>query len=254
MDWIPDVEEEELERPRDPQVDPAKDALRAFFRENVASIFYQQQLEVIFEDVYFHWITVRALHELVQERRLLREQVPLPSGTYPLRVYRVPTHRNWRRQAKRLVELVSKYSSSDFARAVGRQGEIMFDAALPRFGFLPKGKDVREWEGRRWEKTHHNLDRVFVADGRAYGVEVKNTLKYIPKGELEIKLAICNALDLIPLFVMRFAPKAYNYQIIRSGGFSLLYKEQLYPFGSEILADEVRRELRSNPEGLALSV
>jgi hypothetical protein len=94
---------------------------------------------------------VRALYELTEEERLLREELPMPSGTYPLRLYRVPTHRNWRRQAYRLIERVSNYSSNDFARAVRRQGEAMFDAALPRFGFMPKARDVREWQGRRWE-------------------------------------------------------------------------------------------------------
>src|SRR5207249_12201035 len=107
---------------------------------------YQKQLEVLFEDVYFHWITVTVLYELTEEGRLIREEVPMPSGLYPLRVYRVPTHRNWRRQAYRLVETVAEYSSNDFARAVGRQGETMFDAALPRFGFMPRARDVREWQ------------------------------------------------------------------------------------------------------------
>jgi len=225
-------------------VDQAKDAVRLFFRENQTNVFYQQQLAVFFENVYFHWITVRALYELAEEGRLVREELPMPSGTYPLRVYRVPTHRNWRRQAYSLVERVSEYSSNDFARAVGRQGEAMFDAGLPRFGFMPKARDVREWQGRRWERTEHNLDRVFEADGRAYGVEIKNTLKYIPKVELSLKIEICRTLGLIPLFIMRFAPKVYNYELVQAGGFSLLFKDQMYPFGNERLAERVRAELR----------
>jgi hypothetical protein len=244
MEWHPDVEDDEAERPRDPMVDQAKEALRLFFRENQINVFYQQQLAVFFENVYFHWITVRALYELTEEGRLIREELPMPSGTYPLRVYRVPTHRNWRRQGHRLIERVSEYSSNDFARAVGRQGEAMFDAGLPRFGFMPKARDVREWQGRRWERTEHNLDRVFEADGRAYGVEIKNTLKYIPKSELLVKIEMCHLLGLIPLFIMRFAPKVYNFDIIGAGGFSLLFKDQLYPFGNEALAERVRGELR----------
>ena len=53
---------------------------------------------VLFEDTFFHWITVSALQELTAEGRLIREGVTLPGGTYPLNVYRVPSHRNWRRQ------------------------------------------------------------------------------------------------------------------------------------------------------------
>jgi len=244
MEWNPELDHEEPERPRDPTVDRAKDALRAHFRDNATSVFYQQQVCVLFEDPFFHWITVSALQELTAEGRLLREQVALPGGTYPLNVYRVPSHRNWRRQARRMVERVAHYSSSDFARAVGRQGEVMFDAALPRYGFVPRARDVREWQGRRWEQTEHDLDRVFEADGRFYGVEIKNTLKYIPKAELEIKMAMCRFLGLRPLFIMRFAPKAYMNDLWRAGGFGLLFKDQLYPFGNETLAAQVRAELR----------
>src|SRR5262249_24949858 len=136
------------------------------------------------------------------------------------------------------------YSSSDFARAVGRQGEMMFDAALPAVGFAPRGRDIREWQGRRWTETEHDLDRVFEADGRTYGVEIKNTLKYIPKGELDLKIRMCRFLGLRPLFIMRFAPKVYTFELYKAGGFGLLFKDQLYPFGNERLAETVRAELR----------
>ena len=175
---------------------------------------------------------------------MIREELPMPRGTYPLRVYRVPTHRNWRRQAYAMIGRVAQYSSNDFARAVGRQGETMFDAALPRFGFMPRGQDVREWQGRVWTRSEHDLDRVFEADGRAYGIEIKNTLKYIPREELFLKIEMCKTLGLIPLFIMRFAPKVYNYEIFKARGFSLLFKDQLYPIGNERLAEQVRTQLR----------
>lgn len=174
MEWIPDNHEDEPQRPRDPTVDLAKNVLRAHFRDNAENVFYQQQLSVLFEDTFFHWITVSALQELTAEGRLLREEVPLPSGTYLLNVYRVPSHRNWRRQGRRLAEQVAHYSSSDFARAVGRQGELMFDAALPRFGFVPRAKDVREWQGRRWEQTEHDLE--YEKPGRMLGAAARNCI------------------------------------------------------------------------------
>src|SRR5438445_7911604 len=111
MDWFPEIHEDEAERPRDPTVDRAKEALRAHFRDNGTDVFYQHQLAVLFEEPFFRWITVSALHELTAEGRLIIEEVPLPGGTYPLNVYRVPSHRNWRRQAQRLAERVAHYSS-----------------------------------------------------------------------------------------------------------------------------------------------
>jgi hypothetical protein len=244
MEWLPDVESDEVEGPRDPRVDQAKEALRVFYRENPTGVFYQQQLAVIFEDTFFHWVTVRALYELAEEGRLIREELPMPSGLYPIRVYHVPTHRNWRRQAYDLVRAVAEYSNDEFARAVGRQGEAIVDAALPRYGFMPKAVNVNEWRGRRWDRSGHDLDRVFEADGRAYGVEIKNTLKYIPKGELTLKTEMCAVLGLIPLFILRFAPKSYTYQVYKAGGFCLLFKDQLYPFGAERLAERMRNELK----------
>jgi hypothetical protein len=82
-----------------------------------------------------------------------------------------------------------------------------------------------------------------VRDGVAYGVEIKNTLKYIPSDEFAVKLEMCRFLGLRPLFIMRFAPKSYNYQIIGAGGFSLIFKYQLYPFGQKAFADRVKEQL-----------
>lgn len=42
---------------------------------------------------------------------------------------------------------------------------------------------------------------------------------------------------------MRFAPKSYNYEIIRSGGFVLLFEDQMHPFGHGNLLVEVRTRL-----------
>ena len=59
-DYEPDIIEEEEEQPRDPVVDQAKDAMRAFFDQERTNVFYKQQLEVIFERDFFHWVTSRA--------------------------------------------------------------------------------------------------------------------------------------------------------------------------------------------------
>ena len=68
-----------------------------------------------------------------------------------------------------------RYSDSMFTRALGHHGEMMFDAALPTEGFLPKAKKVRAYAGREWLLTPHDLDRVYERDGIAYGAEIKKT-------------------------------------------------------------------------------
>jgi len=58
---------------------------------------------------------------------------------------------------------------------------------------MPKAKKVKEYNGKKWEKTGHDLDFVFSRNGVVYGCEIKNTLGYIEKGELELKLVFtCN--------------------------------------------------------------
>ena len=94
-----------------------------------------------------------------------------------------------------------------------------------------------------WRETNHNLDRIITRDGLVYGVEIKNTQNYISRDELRLKISICQHLGLIPLFIMRFAPKSYIYEIIQSGGFGLLFEEQIYPWGHTALLNQAREHL-----------
>lgn len=119
----------------------------------------------------------------------------------------------------------------------------MFDAALPTKGFMPKARKVQTWRDRQWDETDHDLDRVFERDGIAYGTEIKNRLDYIERDELEVKLRMCEHLELTPLFIVRMAPKSYIEQVRQAGGYTLLVEWQLYPFGAMELAQHVRGEL-----------
>ena len=237
---------------RDPRTDTAKAFLQRFFADHPEEVFYERQLLVWFEDGkhpgiprdgFFHWITGRALHELRDEQRIASDVEELAPGTR-IRFYRNKRHRFWKRDAARIKALVQEFSTERMVKALGRHGEQMFDAALPRFGFLPVDANVRSFGGREWTETNHDLDRVFARDGIHYGIEIKNSLRYIPPDEFEIKLRMCQFLGLRPLFVARMAPKDYINTVERAGGFTLVLKWQLYPFGMEDLAERVRAQLR----------
>ena len=239
--------EEIIAQPRDSFVDAAKSDLIKLFERESESVFYQRQLQVMFEKEYFHWITVRALSELLQEGILAAEVLPLPgsgTATGTITFYRLVSYRYWKRDADEIVKLVSRFSESPFTYALGAHGEMMFDAALPTVGFIPTGRKVRSYGAAEWKETGHDLDRVFVRDGIAYGTEIKNTLGYIEKDELEIKVRMSKHLGLRPLFIMRMAPKSYVNLVAEEGGFTLIFKYQLYPFGQKAFADEVRARLR----------
>jgi hypothetical protein len=142
-----------------------------------------------------------------------------------------------------VAKLVLRFSDQEFLYGLGRHGEMMFDAALPQGGFLPRGKNVKAWGGKRWSETDHDLDRVFTRDGVDYGIEIKNTLSYIDRYEMRTKLDMCDFFGIVPLFIVRMAPASYIKEIDSRGGFALIFEWQLYPFGQEKFAAEVREQL-----------
>jgi hypothetical protein len=153
-DYEPDFDDfEEERRPRDAMVDTAKEALRDLFKRERKEVFYKRQLQVIFEDRFFHWITDRALKELAAKGHIAQdteEEIPVIKH---ITFYRANSHRFWRRQAAEIVALVKRFSDPEFTYALGAHGEQMFDAALPRFGFMPRGAKVRSYGGKSWVKT-----------------------------------------------------------------------------------------------------
>ena len=151
--------------------------------------------------------------------------------------------RYWKRIATEVRKIVLEYSDVDFTNAFGHHAEMLFDAALPKEGFLPVAQDVKEYNGKRWDESDHNLDRIFVRDGVAYGTEIKNQLAYLEFNEFSTKLRICQHLGLRPLFIARMMPKSYIWDVVNAGGFCLIFKYQLYPFGHRDLAERVSKRL-----------
>ena len=230
-------------RPRDREIDEARDVLlRDIFAAQPDRVFYGRQIELLVERRFFHWITTRALGELAAEGRIESRVTELRAGLV-VRFYWSRRNRYWRRAAARIGELVSEYAQDRVGHALGNHGEMMFDAALPKVGFMPRGEDVREWAGHRWEKTGHDLDRVIERDGVLYGVEIKNALDYIERDELVTKVEMCAELGFRPLFIMRFAPRNYIEMVRQAGGFTLLFEYQMYPPGYEDLARRLKDEL-----------
>lgn len=125
---------EPLQPDLDPKVEEAEQTLVGFFTKHPDQTYYEGQLKVLFEDTYFHWVTTRALRQLAAKSKLATDL--LSAKPFPIRSYRSPRHRYWRRQAKEIAALIEEFSDPSFTHALGHQGEMMFDAALPRGGFL----------------------------------------------------------------------------------------------------------------------
>lgn len=256
FDDYPDIEEEEFEYPRDSKVDAAKTAIMTIVKENRKRIFHMQQMEVLLEKTFFHWITSRAINELIAEGRLSTDQEKLIGPTRVKFVFH-KSYRYYKTEMKKKMDIIRSYSEPEFTRACGRQAEVLFFNALTNRGFIPKGQATREYQGKRWEETEHNLDFIIERDELVYGAEVKNKLRYIDKDELEVKLEICDFLGIRPLFIMRYSPKTYNKMIIDKGGYVMIYECQIYPFGTKLRVEQVKAELsllvdspRAIPEGI----
>lgn len=114
---------------------------------------------------------------MAKARQIQRFPVRVQEKTVNFYAHR--QHRYLQRELKLMVALLERIFDSDFAHAVGRHGELMFDAALGRNGFRAEARNTRTWQGTTWETTNHNLDRIVTRDGRAYGVEIKNTQNWV---------------------------------------------------------------------------
>lgn len=236
-----EYEEEPEQCSRDAAIDVVIPKLRALFDASPRRLFYSTQIETSLESEFFHWITGKGLLELAEGRKIQR--APLVVQEKTVHFYANPQHRYWKREQREMAKLLERIFAPEFAHAIGRHGELMFDAAFGRYGFRAEAKNTNEWKGKKWSSSNHNLDRIISRDGHEYGVEIKNTQNYISRDELDTKIKLCNHLGVTPLFIMRFAPKSYIYEVNQSNGFVLLFEQQIYPMGHNDLLAEVHERL-----------
>ena len=138
---------------------------------------------------------------------------------------------------------IIEYSQDHITRSCGHRAEDLFCLSLAKRGFIIEGQKVKKYNGEEWTKTNHDLDFVFKKDGINYGCEIKNTLGYIEKKELDTKLEMCAFLRLRPLFILRYSPKTYNKDIIDAGGYAMIFESQIYELSQEKLVGKIRRHI-----------
>jgi hypothetical protein len=59
----------------------ARARLLTHFIDNSEQVFYSRQLEILFENGFFHWVTNRALRSLIEEKHVLMETRKLDIGS-----------------------------------------------------------------------------------------------------------------------------------------------------------------------------
>jgi hypothetical protein len=182
-----DFEPEEL--PEDAREGEAREELEEFFEKNQDKVFFSRQIEVQYENKYFHWVTNRALRALREAGVLRSEERKLATGGSIILIWH-RSFRYYRRSAIQVVKLVQEYADPNIGAALGLHGESMVLEGFARSQFLMLARDAKVFEGREWITSEHNLDFIFQKDGKVYGVEVKNTLGYMEYDELDAKIRI----------------------------------------------------------------
>ncbi len=242
-DWDDfDYPEPDLEREPDKYEIEAHERLQVFFETNDAAVFFGNQLAVRNEDDFFHWVTHRAIGDLIEEGVVKTESRKLASGS-DIKLLWHRRHRYYKRDAARLAALVEEYGSPNMCAAIGLHGEQMVLGGFARREFVMRGHHTKKYRDREWTKTSHNLDFVFERDGIGYGVEVKNTLSYMDHEEFGTKIELAKHLGLLPVFAVRMLPKSWMKELIDQGGYGMILKYQLYPWTHAELARRVAKEL-----------
>lgn len=234
----------------DDKVIDAEDAILNLFNRDPSRIYYIRQLQLKFEERFFHWITGKAISELVKSGDLSSVRRPLSSEFNTNLGRRAEanfvfkkTNRYYKRTINRYLEVINSYSDPNLTNAYGKYAEQLFLLALLKRGFQFVNEDTNEFNGKKWNKTNHNLDFIIKKDNISYGCEVKNKLNYIDRNELDIKLEMCAYLGLVPLFIMRYSPKSYNNEIINNVGYLMIFETQIFPLDKEDLVRTISGEL-----------
>jgi hypothetical protein len=227
---------------QDPAERRARELMRNFFDDHRQRVYFSRQLEVQNEDRYFHWITNRAIRDLESEGVILSERRNLTSGG-TIKLLWNRKLRYYKREAAKLIDLVNEYSAPNIGAALGLQGEALVLEGFASIEFVMKGRDKNEYGGHVWKQSDHDVDFIFERDGKAYGIEVKNTLGYMDKEEFDTKINLCQRIGIRPIFAARMLPRSWINEFVNAGGFALIIKYQLYPWAHRDLARKVRTEL-----------
>src|SRR6266567_7189186 len=113
-----DVEAFEFDASQGKEGDPAeaqgREELRKFFDQENEAVFFCRQIEILFEGRFFHWITARALRNLVEAGRVRMEVRRIPSTGGVIHLFWNRKYRYYRRAADEVVRWTRTNHDLDF--------------------------------------------------------------------------------------------------------------------------------------------
>lgn len=232
---------------QDPAIQSAKKTVMQLFIDNSGrpkkTPYYITQLQTLLEKDHFQWITYQAASQLVEEKKLSKIETETATKRQgkivflynakldtPISKPKIEAH------IKSICKLIDKYSEPTVGQALGNHLEGLVKAELRAQGFKIAQTHSRKYKDKEWVKTSHNLDLIaeHYSGKLTVGVEVKNTLPMIKIEEINVKLDMCDFLEITPVFAVRWL-KPYLELIRKRGGFSWIFKTQIYPPGFDDL-------------------
>ena len=238
----------------DRQVELAKHSVMQLFTDNLGrpkkTPYHVAQLQTLLETNHFQWVTYQAALQLVKEGTLSRIEMPTKTQDKVVFLYNAKLNQpkftvQLNKHIKAHCKLIDKYSDQKVCEILGKylEGLVKTELRAQRFNIVDT--HTRIYKDKEWTQTGHNLD--FVAEHEsgklAIGVEVKNTIPIIKREEIDAKLAMCDFLGITPVFAVRWL-KPYAELIRNRGGFSWMFKTQIYPPGFEDLTKAIYNRLR----------
>lgn len=229
----------------DPRTQRAKEIILQRLKDQPERVYFQRQLEVIHEKSFFHWVTDRAIRELSGEGKIAIHWYPISVGGHrdKLKMITLRTNRYFKTEAKAIASLVEEYSAAEVTRDMGYWCQELFKVAYARHDFKLLAEDVNEFEGKKWEKSGKDLDFIVEKNGKRFGCEVKNTLGYIEKAEMEEKLEMCHFFGVVPIFILRYSPTVWNNEIFEKKGLVQIFETQVFSPGRSVLVNRIKDEL-----------
>lgn len=212
---------------------------------NKDSLFYKKQIQVIFEELYPHDVTGKAVDELISEGFLKQEPRTFGKENNVPIIFVYRKGRRWiSQEAKDRINIVEKYSDDELNNGCGKYAESLFGHLFEKHGFRIIDRDANSYRGVVWEKSSKNLDFIIEKDGCSYGVEVKNTFDYMPYDEFVEKLDMCEFLGIFPLFPVRYASPQQHAMMKEAEGLALVFRTRIFPPGNQKLVTEIWNNFR----------
>ncbi|MEM2111696.1 MAG: hypothetical protein QXX08_07445 [Candidatus Bathyarchaeia archaeon] len=238
----------------DSEIEKAKRSIMPYFIDKygrpLKKPYYVTQIQTLLENQHFPWIIYQAVSRLIEEGHLSRVETSTKYHEKVVLIFNrqldtMQYNPTLKKHIRSICRLIDKYSNPTVGDALGKHLEGLVKAELRVQGFKIMGIHTARYKDKEWTKTNHDLDFIAVhTSGKLeIGVEVKNTLPIIERDELDTKLEMCEYLRVTPVFAVRWI-KPYTELIRRKGGFSWVFKTQIYPPGYEKLTQTIFKKLR----------